>query len=128
MVGRMQCRRSRITAMLFQEFAGCLYILCQQLGYIPVHVRPNHDSETGNFLGIGWHRVCCQDPAALADFSRNIELVVPGHGLIHLSRLARNQSIALSLSVIKVACAIAELAKGSAAAKINFFFDTPRLS
>jgi hypothetical protein len=68
--------------MLFHEFAGGLYIFCQQLGYIPVHGRPDHDSETGNFLGIGRHRVRCQNPVALADFSRNIKLVVPGHGLV----------------------------------------------
>jgi hypothetical protein len=98
---------------------GCLYNLCQQLGYIPVHLRPSHDADTGHFLGIGWHRVCCQDPAAPFDFNRNIELVVPGHGLVHLSTLARSQSVALFPSVIKVACAIAELEKVSVDAIIT---------
>ena len=86
MVGRVQFRRCRITAMLFKKVAGSLDIFCQQLGNIPVHVRPHHDPEAGNFLGIGWHRVGGQNPATLADFSRNIELVVPGHGLVQRVR------------------------------------------
>ena len=40
MVGRVQLRRGRIATMLFQKFAGGLDIGCEQLGNIPVHVRP----------------------------------------------------------------------------------------
>ena len=51
MVGRVQFRRCRITAMLFKKFAGALDIVCEQLGNIPIHVWTHHDPEAGDFLG-----------------------------------------------------------------------------
>jgi hypothetical protein len=50
MMGRVQLRRCRIATMPFKKFAGALDIVCEQLGNIPVHVRPDHAPDKYSYI------------------------------------------------------------------------------
>jgi len=108
--GRVQFRRLCIAAVLFKKVAGALNIVRKDFHEVSVEMRPNDDSEAVDLLRIRRHGIGGQNPASLAHFIRNVELVVLFHGLVQRERAHRDalglihdlESSALGQAIAKV--------------------------